>query len=77
MSATSDQFRQHYHVGNLAEQLLASARTMLEEVGVAKLSLRALCSRLGVTPTAAYHHFTNRAEQLAQWLRAELGRQQR
>lgn len=66
MSATSDQFRQHYHVGNLAEQLLASARTMLEEVGVAKLSLRALCSRLGVTPTAAYHHFTNRAELLAQ-----------
>jgi len=58
--------RQHYHVGNLAEQLLSSARTMLEEVGAAKLSMRALCNALGVTPTAAYHHFSNRAELLAQ-----------
>ena len=66
MSATTGQSRPHYHVGNLAEQLLASARTMLEDVGVAKLSMRALCSTLGVTPTAAYHHFTNRAELLAQ-----------
>jgi AcrR family transcriptional regulator len=39
---------------------------MLEEVGVAKLSMRALCGALGVTATAAYHHFTNRAELLAQ-----------
>lgn len=66
MSADQDHSRPHYHVGNLAEQLLASARNMLEEVGVAKLSMRALCSALGVTPTAAYHHFTNRAELLAQ-----------
>ncbi len=66
MSANQGHSRQHYHVGNLAEQLLASARKMLEDVGVAKLSMRALCSTLGVTPTAAYHHFTNRAELLAQ-----------
>ncbi len=58
--------RRNYHVGNLSEQLLATARSMLEEVGSSKLSLRALCSALGVTPTAAYHHFTNRAELLAQ-----------
>ena len=66
MSAQQPNSRQHYHVGNLAEQLLSSARIMLEEVGVAKLSMRALCSALGVTATAAYHHFTNRAELLAQ-----------
>lgn len=66
MSAQQPNSRQHYHVGNLAEQLLSSARSMLEEVGVAKLSMRALCSVLGVTATAAYHHFTNRAELLAQ-----------
>ncbi len=66
MSAQQPNSRQNYHVGNLAEQLLSSARTMLEEVGAAKLSMRALCSALGVTPTAAYHHFTNRAELLAQ-----------
>lgn len=58
--------RSRYHVGNLSAQLLTSARSMLEEVGSSKLSMRALCSALGVTPTAAYHHFTNRAELLAQ-----------
>ncbi len=58
--------RSRYHVGNLSTQLLTSARSMLEEVGSSKLSMRALCSALGVTPTAAYHHFTNRAELLAQ-----------
>lgn len=58
--------RRNYHVGNLSARLLISARSMLEEVGSSKLSMRALCSALGVTPTAAYHHFTNRAELLAQ-----------
>lgn len=58
--------RGSYHVGNLSAQLLTTARAMLEEVGSSKLSMRALCSALGVTPTAAYHHFTNRAELLAQ-----------
>lgn len=57
--------RNSYHVGNLSAQLLSTARTMLEEVGSTKLSLRALCTRLGVTPTAAYHHFTNRAQLLS------------
>ena len=55
-----------YHVGNLSAQLLITARRMLEEVGSNKLSMRALCSALHVTPAAAYHHFTNRADLLAQ-----------
>lgn len=54
--------RDAYHVGNLAPQLLAAARAMLEEVGPTKLSLRALSERVGVSATAAYHHYANRAE---------------
>ncbi|MBY0240506.1 MAG: TetR/AcrR family transcriptional regulator [Burkholderiaceae bacterium] len=51
-----------YHVGNLAPQLLSAARAMLDDVGLAKLSLRAVTERVGVSSTAAYHHFANRAE---------------
>ncbi|HHX35973.1 MAG TPA: TetR/AcrR family transcriptional regulator [Gammaproteobacteria bacterium] len=65
MNYTSQEQRNSYHVGNLSAQLFSAARIMLEEVGSTKLSVRALCARLGVTPTAAYHHFTNRAELLA------------
>lgn len=35
---------------------------MLEEVGPTKLSLRAVSERVGVSSTAAYHHYANRAE---------------
>jgi AcrR family transcriptional regulator len=54
-----------YHVGNLAPQLLSAARDMLDEVGLAKLSLRAVTERVGVSSTAAYHHYANRAELVA------------
>lgn len=54
-----------YHVGNLAPQLLSAARDMLTEVGLAKLSLRAVTERVGVSSTAAYHHYANRAELVA------------
>ncbi|MTJ83054.1 MAG: TetR/AcrR family transcriptional regulator [Telmatospirillum sp.] len=37
---------------------------MLEEVGPAKLSLRAVSARIGVSPAAAYHHFDSRASLL-------------
>lgn len=58
--------RTSYHVGNLAPRLLAAAREMLEEVGPNKLSLRAVSDRVGVSSTAAYHHFANRAELIGQ-----------
>jgi AcrR family transcriptional regulator len=54
-----------YHVGNLAPLLLSAAREMLGEVGLAKLSLRAVTERIGVSATAAYHHYANRAELVA------------
>ncbi|HBN9703326.1 TPA: TetR/AcrR family transcriptional regulator [Pseudomonas aeruginosa] len=62
MSKTAPRTRDTYHVGNLAPQLLAAAREMLEEVGPTKLSLRAVSERVGVSATAAYHHYANRAE---------------
>ncbi len=54
--------RDTYHVGNLAPQLLQAAQDLLEEVGPNKLSLRAVSERVGVSSTAAYHHYANRAE---------------
>jgi len=57
--------RDTYHVGNLAPQLLDAARRLLDEEGPGKLSLRAVSERVGVSPTAAYHHFTSRGELLA------------
>lgn len=62
MPKTTDRARDTYHVGNLAPQLISAARAMLEEVGPVKLSLRAVAERVGVSPTAAYHHYANRAE---------------
>lgn len=62
MNTTHNRQRPSYHVGNLRPQLLDAARQMLSEVGPAKLSLRAVSERVGVSATAAYHHFQNRAE---------------
>lgn len=66
MSKTPSRARDTYHVGNLAPQLLSAARDMLEEVGPTKLSLRAVSERVGVSSTAAYHHYANRAELVGQ-----------
>ncbi|MEN0106875.1 MAG: helix-turn-helix domain-containing protein, partial [Pseudomonas sp.] len=66
MSKTPQRARDSYHVGNLAPQLLDAAREMLEEVGPTKLSLRAVSERVGVSSTAAYHHYANRAELIGQ-----------
>ncbi|MFZ4965391.1 TetR/AcrR family transcriptional regulator [Pseudomonas sp. Mn2068] len=62
MTKTPPRTRETYHVGNLAPQLLATAREMLEEVGPTRLSLRAVSERVGVSATAAYHHYANRGE---------------
>lgn len=62
MAKASSRTRDSYHVGNLAEQLIDAARVMLEEVGPHKLSIRAVSDRVGVSCTAAYHHFANRSD---------------
>lgn len=64
MKKSQQRRRSTYHVGNLAPQLLDEARQMLEEVGPTKLSIRAVSDRVGVSSTAAYHHFSNRAEMI-------------
>ncbi|MGL4318162.1 MAG: TetR/AcrR family transcriptional regulator [Pseudomonas sp.] len=66
MTRANSRARNTYHVGNLAPQLLSAAREMLEEVGPTKLSLRAVSERVGVSSTAAYHHYANRAELIGQ-----------
>ncbi|SAY48592.1 Bacterial regulatory proteins, tetR family [Komagataeibacter rhaeticus] len=46
-----------YHHGNLRVVLLATARDLLEEQGIAALGLRAITRRAGVSATAAIPHF--------------------
>lgn len=53
-----------YHHGNLREALLARAMHTLETEGLEKLSLRGLAKSLGVTPTAVYGHFSDKADLL-------------
>ena len=48
-----------YHHGDLRNALLEAARTILEEEGLAALSLRAVARRAGVSHAAPYRHFAN------------------
>jgi AcrR family transcriptional regulator len=50
-----------YHHGDLRRVLLAEAATAIEEHGVAKLSLRDLARRAGVSHAAPAHHFGDKA----------------
>ena len=50
-----------YHHGDLRRALLDEAATVLTESGVGALSLRELARRVGVSATAPYHHFPNKA----------------
>lgn len=54
-----------YHHGDLASSLIATATTMIKEDGIEALSLRKLAQRIGVSRTAAYHHFTDKNDLLA------------
>jgi AcrR family transcriptional regulator len=54
-----------YHHGNLRQALLDSAREILTEDGVTKLSLRGVARHAGVSQTAPYRHFKDKAALLA------------
>lgn len=54
-----------YHHGDLRRALLDEASAVLENDGVGALSLRDLARRTGVSPTAPYHHFQNKADLVA------------
>lgn len=54
-----------YHHGDLHSSLLATATAMITEQGIDALSLRKLAERIGVSRTAAYHHFKDKHDLLS------------
>lgn len=54
-----------YHHGDLQSTLIATATSMITEQGIEALSLRKLAERIGVSRTAAYHHFKNKNDLLS------------
>ncbi len=56
---------QSYHRKNLEEQLLRAAAEVVATKGVAALSLRELGRLTGVSRSAAYHYFSDKAALLA------------
>lgn len=53
-----------YHHGDLPSSLISTATTMITEDGIEALSLRKLALRIGVSRTAAYHHFKDKNDLL-------------
>ena len=51
---------------DLRQRILDTSRTLLDEQGVAALSLREVARRAGVTHQAPYHHFADRESILAE-----------
>jgi len=49
-----------YHHGDLESALLSGAVEQVRRVGAEKVSLRAIAGDLGVSPSAAYHHFPDK-----------------
>ncbi|WP_433175830.1 TetR/AcrR family transcriptional regulator [Actinoallomurus sp. CA-150999] len=49
-----------YHHGDLRTALLDTAEALIRERGVDGWSLREVSVRVGVSPSAAYHHFASR-----------------
>jgi len=58
--------RSSYHHGDLKEALLGAAEALLEEEGVAGLTLRACARRAGVSHAAPKHHFKDASGLLAE-----------
>ena len=51
-----------YHHGHLRSALLDAAEALIRERGLDGWSLREATARVGVSPSAAYHHFDSRDE---------------
>jgi AcrR family transcriptional regulator len=54
-----------YHHGHLRAALIQSGLALIEEKGIRALTLREIGKRLGVSRTAAYAHFSDKAALLA------------
>jgi AcrR family transcriptional regulator len=57
--------RRAYHHGNLRASLIESGLALIEKKGVQALTLREIGARLGVSRSAAYRHFEDKAQLLA------------
>jgi AcrR family transcriptional regulator len=71
MAVAPKAIRDTYHHGSLKEACLEQGIALLKEVGIEKFSLREVARRVGVTPTALYHHFPDKNDLLAEL--AEIG----
>lgn len=49
-----------YHHGSLEKALVGAAMNVVEDMGIAGLSLRDLARTVGVSPSATYRHFPSR-----------------
>ena len=49
-----------YHHGDLRGALILEAISQVEAVGMEHLSLRSVAHEVGVSPSAAYHHFADK-----------------
>ncbi|MFM8155473.1 MAG: TetR/AcrR family transcriptional regulator [Actinomycetes bacterium] len=56
----SAQAGRSYHHGDLRSALVCAAVARVEEVGAEHVSLRAVAAEVGVSPSAAYHHFADK-----------------
>lgn len=63
--STSRRAKPAYHHGDLAAALLTASGKLLEEQGVAGVSLREVARRAGVSHNAPYRHFPDREALLA------------
>lgn len=57
--------KKRYHHGDLKQALLTAAEDILIQSGKDGLTMRDLSKKVGVSRTAAYHHFRDRADLLA------------
>lgn len=58
--------RRAYHHGNLRASLIEAGLDLIEKKGIQALTLREIGTRLGVSRSAAYRHFTDKAHLLGE-----------
>jgi len=57
--------KKSYHHGDLSSTLINAATEMIKNTNVESLSLRKLAEQVGVSRTAAYHHFKDKNDLLS------------